>query len=403
MIARGEQMLACRRARLSASPAFLQGGFRPFFFLGASWAIIALILWIFTFSGDVALPSALDPMIWHRHEMLFGYVGAIIAGFLLTAIPNWTDRPPIAGWPLGGFVGLWVAARIAVLFSAWTGMLAAAMIDVGFYFLLTLFATREVIATKNRNLPPVVFVFLMGVSNATDHLAAAQLIPDAELGIRGGISVVVMLITLIGGRIIPAFTRNWMTKHGITLHLSTQPTHFDLAASVMTAVALTGWIAAPTSLLAAGFLVAAGCAQAVRLSRWGGRRSVRDPLVLVLHIGYLWIPIGLLLLGASIFGTSVPRSAAIHALIAGAMATMTLAVMTRVILGHTGRELVANRMTAMIYVLVTSGAVLRIGASVGVVGYTVGMKVAAGAWGGAFGLFLVAYGPTLFRPRLDGN
>ena len=332
--------------------------------------------------------------------MLFGFVGAIIAGFLLTAIPNWTGRLPIAGWPLAGLVGLWAAGRLSVLFSAWTGMTAAAIIDSGFYFVLAGLAAREVLAAKNRNLPPVAMVFLMGVANATDHAGAARLLPDADLGIRAAISIVVMLISLIGGRIIPSFTRNWMKKQGITLRLPTQPTRFDLAVLVTMAVGLLAWITAPDSLPAGGLLIAAGCAQAVRLSRWGGQRTVRDPLVLILHIGYLWVPVGLLLLGASILGTSVPRSAAIHALTAGAMATMIVAVMTRAILGHTGRELTASPITALIYVLITLGAVLRVAASLGILDYTIGMEVAAGAWAGAFALFLAIYGPMLFRPRL---
>jgi uncharacterized protein involved in response to NO len=368
--------------------------------LGATWAVIALALWMLAYSGSLVLPTALEPLIWHRHEMLFGFVGAVIAGFLLTAIPNWTGRLPIAGWPLAGLVGLWAAARISVLCSAWTGMATAAILDVGFYLVLAGLAAREVIATKNRNLPVVAMVFLMGVANAADHAGAAKLIPDADVGIRAAISIVVMLISLIGGRIIPSFTRNWMTKQGITLRLPTQPTRFDLAVLVTTAAGLLAWTASPDSLLAGGLLVAAGCAQALRLLRWGGLRSVRDSLVLILHLGYLWVPVGLLLLGASILGTGIPRSAAIHALTAGAMPTMILAVMTRATLGHTGRQLAANLSTKFIYVLITLGAALRVATPLGILDYSVGMELAAFAWAGAFVLFLIAYGPILFRPSL---
>ena len=400
MTTRGEQMLALRRARMAASPAILRGGFRPFFFLGASWAVIALALWMLAYSGSLVLPTALEPLIWHRHEMLFGFVGAVIAGFLLTAIPNWTGRLPIAGWPLAGLVGLWAAARISVLCSAWTGMATAAILDVGFYLVLAGLTAREVMATKNRNLPAVAMVFLMGVANAADYAGAAELLHDADVGMRAAISIVVMLISLIGGRIIPSFTRNWMTKQGITLRLPTQPTRFDLAVLVTTAAGLFAWTAAPDSLSAGGLLIAAGCAQALRLSRWGGLRSARDSLVLILHLGYLWVPMGLLLLGASILGTGIPRSAAIHALTAGAMPTMILAVMTRATLGHTGRKLAANLPTVFIYALITLGAVLRVATPLGILDYSVGMEVAAFAWAGAFVLFLIAYGPILFRPSL---
>lgn len=400
MITRGEQMLALRRARLAASPAFLRGGFRPFFFLGASWAVIALALWMFALSGSLLLPSALEPLIWHRHEMLFGFVGAVIAGFLLTAIPNWTGRLPIAGWPLAGLVGLWAGGRLAVLFSDWTGIVAAAIIDVGFYFVLASLAAREVLAAKNRNLPPVILVFLMGVANATDHAGAAQLLPDADVGIRAAIAIVVMLISLIGGRIIPSFTSNWMKKQGMTLRLPTQPTRFDLGVLIATGAGLLAWIAVPNARWVGVLLMVAGGAQLLRLSRWSGLRSAKDSLVFVLHLGYLWVPTGLFLLGASIVETGIPRSAAIHALTAGAMPTMILAVMTRAILGHTGRQLTAKPTTVSIYALITLGALLRVASPFGFLNYSTGMVLAAFMWAAAFLVFLATYGPILFQPSL---
>lgn len=400
MITRGEQMLALRRARMAASPAILRGGFRPFFLLGATWAVIALVLWMLSFSGGLALPSAFDPLMWHRHEMLFGFVGAVVAGFLLTAIPNWTGRLPIAGWPLAGLVGLWAAGRISVLCSAWTGIATAATVDVGFYFVLAGLAAREVMATKNRSLPVVAMVFLIGLADVADHAGAAGLLPDREIGMRAGISIVVMLISLIGGRIIPSFTRNWMTKQGITRRLPTQPTRYDLAVVISTGAALLSWTVAPDARSVGALLMAVGAGQVLRLSRWGGLRSARDPLVFILHLGYFWVPAGLLMLGASIVDTGIPRSAAIHALTAGAMPTMILAVMTRAILGHTGRQLAANSQTVLIYVLITLGALVRVATPLGILDYSNGMQMAALMWAGAFVLFLIAYGPILFRPSL---
>lgn len=393
-------MLALRRARMAASPAILRGGFRPFFFLGAMWAVIAITMWMLTFAGVLALPSILEPVNWHRHEMLFGFVGAVIAGFLLTAIPNWTGRLPIAGWPLAGLAGFWAAGRIAVLCSVSTGMAAAAIVDVGFYFVLAGLAAREVMATKNRNLPVVAMVFLIGVANAADHAGAAGVLPDPEIGMRACISIVVMLISLIGGRIIPSFTRNWMTKQGITRRLPTQPTRYDLAVVIATGAGLLSWTVAPDARSVGALLMAVGAGQVLRLSRWGGLRSARDPLVFILHLGYFWVPAGLLLLGASIFGTGIPKSAAIHALTAGAMPTMILAVMTRAILGHTGRQLAANSQTVMIYALITLGALVRVATSLSILDYSNGMQMAALMWAGAFVLFLIAYGPILFRPSL---
>ncbi|MGZ8335669.1 MAG: NnrS family protein [Allosphingosinicella sp.] len=401
MMTRGEQMLALRRVRMAASPPFLRGGFRPFFFGGALWAVAALVLWLCALAGAFELPSRFDPLAWHRHEMLFGFVGAVISGFLLTAIPNWTGRLPIAGAPLAALFGLWVGARAAVLFSAATGPLLAATLDVGFFVVLAAVAGREVLAAKNRNLPIVLLVLLFGAANAADHAAAAGWLADGALGVRAAISLVVLMISLIGGRIVPSFTRNWLSKHGVKDRLPGQPGRYDLVTIGATGLALLAWIAMPSSAVAGAALVGAGLLQAVRLSRWAGLRARRDPLVLVLHVGYFWVPAGLLLLGASVLRDFVPAAAAIHALTAGAMATMILAVMTRSTLGHTGRELKANGPTVLLYVLITLGAVLRVAAPLGLFDYTLGMRLSALAWGGAFLGFLIFYGPILFSRRAD--
>jgi len=393
-------MLALRRARMAASPPFLRGGFRPFFFLGALWAIVALVLWILVLWGALTLPSIFDPLAWHRHEMLFGFVGAIVAGFLLTAIPNWTGRLPIAGLPLATLAGLWAAARLAMLFSAVTGQMVAALLDVGFYLVLAGFAAREVLAAKNRNLPLVGMVLLLGAADATDHAGALGLLSDPDIGVHAAIALIVIMISLVGGRIIPSFTRNWMTKQGIVERLPSQPTRLDILVLGLSGAALLAWVALPDSRAGGWLLVSAGLSQALRLSRWGGFRSARDPLVFILHVGYLWVPIGLLLLGVSIMDAAIPRSAAIHALTAGAMSTMILAVMTRATLGHTGRALVATSRTTILYCLVTLGALLRVAAGLGLIDYAIGRDAAAAAWVSAFILFLAIYGPMLFGARL---
>jgi uncharacterized protein involved in response to NO len=392
-------MLALRRARTAASRAFLRGGFRPFFLGAAAWAVVALVLWLTALAGGTTLPTLFDPLAWHRHEMLFGFVGAAIAGFLLTAIPNWTGRLPIAGPPLAGLFGLWLAARLAVLFSARSGALAAALLDVGFYVLLAALAGREVLAAKNRNLPIVGLLLLLGAANAADHAGAAGFLADPEIGARAAIALVLLMISLIGGRIIPSFTRNWLAKQGPAERLPTQPDRFDLSVIALTTFALLGWLASPEAQTTGLLLLGAGLAQSARLARWRGLRTMPDPLVFILHVGYFWVPLGLLLLGGSSLGTAVPRSAAVHALTAGAMGTMILAVMTRATLGHTGRELRAGAGTIALYALVTGGAVLRVAAALGLVGYPLGMKLSALAWGGAFLLFLAVYGPILLRPR----
>ena len=392
-------MLALRRSRMAATHPFLRGGFRPFFFGGALWAIVALTLWLCSLTGEITLPTAFEPLAWHRHEMLFGFVGAVISGFLLTAIPNWTGRLPIAGRPLLALFGLWLAARLAVLFSGAIGQLPAAILDGGFFLVLAGLAAREILEARNRNLPVVGMVFLFGLADLGDHAAAAGLI-GGDAGWQVAIALIVLLISLIGGRITPSFTRNWMVKQGIKRGLPTQPSRFDLFAIGATAVAMLFWILGPAGLVTGGILVAAALIQAARLARWGGIRTTSDPLVLILHVGYAWIPIGLLLLGLSTAGMAIPRSAAIHALTAGAMATMILAVMTRATLGHTGRELRANRPTVAIYALITSGAVVRVAASLGMGSYRMGLDLAGTLWAAAIIVFLISYGPILWRPRL---
>lgn len=394
-------MLALRRSRMAASPPFLRGGFRPFFFGGALWAVAALVLWLCSLAGAFDLPSRFDPLAWHRHEMLFGFVGAVVAGFLLTAIPNWTGRLPIAGTPLAGLFGLWLAARVAMLFSGTVGALPAALLDVGFYLVLAALAAREVLAAKNRNLPIVLLVLLFGAANAVDHAGAAGLLADTDIAIRAAIALIVLMISLIGGRIVPSFTRNWLSKQGVRDRLPGQPGRFDLATIAATGLALAAWIMAPFSGAAGAMLLAAGLLQAARLARWSGLRAISDPLVFILHVGYAWIPVGLLALGASLLGAPLPRSVAIHALTAGAMGTMILAVMTRATLGHTGRELRANGPTILIYVLITAGAVLRVAAPLSQLDYMLAMRLSALAWAGAFIGFLLVYGPILFRRRPD--
>lgn len=398
-VTRGEQMLALRRRRMAASHPFFRGGFRPFFFSGAAWAVIALALWVCSLTGEISLPTALPLLAWHRHEMLFGFAGAVICGFLLTAVPNWTGRLPIAGWPLGGLVALWAAARMALLFSATTGLWLAGILDVGFFVVVALFAAREVLEANNRNVPVVGMVLLFGIADGLDYLGTGAVIPAPDLGWQLALAITVLLISLIGGRIIPSFTRNWMTKRGMKKGLPTQPDRFDLVVIGATAVGLLGWLSAPAGTPIGIVLVIAAALQVLRWARWSGYRTFADPLVLILHVGYVWIPVGLALLGLSLMSL-VPRSAAIHALTTGAIATMILAVMTRASLGHTARDLKANAATVGIYLLVTAGAVLRVSASAQLIDYNRGIDIAALTWGGAFLLFLASYAPVLWRPRL---
>jgi uncharacterized protein involved in response to NO len=374
------------------TPIWLQGSFRLLFAGGALWALIVVALWIGTLDGAWTLPTAMEPLAWHQHEMLFGYLGAVIAGFLSAAIPNWTGRPVVTGWPVAAFAGLWVAARLAVLFSAQVSPLLAAALDVGFLLVLFGYAARQIFAARNRNKPILIVLLLFASACALDHAAAAGLTADPAIGMRAGFALILMLIGLIGGRIIPAFTRNWMMRTGRKDGLPTMANRFDHAVLAVTALALAGWAAAPTAQPVAWLLLGAGALQAIRLARWSGLHALSDSLVFVLHVSYAWLPAGLLLLGAANLWPAVPVSSAMHALGAGAMAAMTLAVMTRATRGHTGYPLEADGITVAIYALVNLGALLRVAAPLLPIDYMLSIRLAGSLWGGAFLLFVIVYG-----------
>jgi uncharacterized protein involved in response to NO len=322
-----------------------------------------------------------------------------MAGFLLTAVPNWTGRMPLQGLPLAGLAALWLAGRAAVAFSAWTGPLAAAALDLAFLAALLGAIGREVLAGRNwRNLPVCLALATLLLANALTHLDAIGLAATGPAGIRLGTVVPIALITLVGGRIVPSFTSNWLRKRGET-RLPAPFGRFDQVALAVTLASLVGWTMAPGNRLTAVALLAAGLANALRLARWRGQRTLAEPLVAVLHLGYAWIPVGLFLTGLGAWSPDlVPPVAGLHALTAGAIGTMTLAVMTRATLGHTGRALTADRGTLGIYVCVSLGALFRVVAPFAP--DLPMLSVSAVLWAGAFLLFAAVYGPLLCRADL---
>jgi uncharacterized protein involved in response to NO len=380
-------------------PALLSYGFRPFFLFGAVYAGLAVLAWMPVFTGTLELMTAFAPRDWHVHEMLYGYVPAIVAGFLLTAIPNWTGRLPLQGRPLAVLVLAWLAGRAAVNLSALTGWAAAAAIDSSFLVLVAAAAAREIAAGRNwRNLKVVVLVSLLATGNIAFHLEA-HFAGTAVYSTRAGLAVIVVLITLVGGRIVPSFTRNWLARENPG-RLPAPFGRFDMVVVAASAAALAVWVALPDATATAIGLVIAGVLNLVRLARWAGDRTLRDRLVLVLHIAYAFVPLGLVLLGCAAFG-HVPEAAGIHALGGGAVGTMTLAVMTRASLGHTGHALVASSATQAIYAAVVAAALLRIAAALIPDIAIPLLSLSAAAWAGAFLGFGLAYGPLLALPRRD--
>ena len=383
------------RGRVRDMPPILQYGFRPFFFLAAVHAGLAIPLWLWLHLRGGVLPGPFAGLDWHVHEMLFGYLAAVIAGFLLTAIPNWTGRLPLSGWPLAALVGLWLAGRAACAFLP--DPAAAMAVDLAFPAVLALSVWREVLAGRNwRNAPIAVMITLFGAANALHHAGNLDLVPQG-LGTRLALAAAAMLISLVGGRIVPSFTRNFLARTG-TASLPASFGWLDKAALAATGLALALWVAVPDEAITAACMALAGALLLARLARWRGHRTLGDPIVLVLHLGYLWLAAALLLFGASITGL-LPQSSALHALTAGAIGTMTLAVMTRASLGHTGRAIVADRSVQAIYALVTLGAALRVAAPLAPDLYIPLLTAGGTLWSASFLLFAIRYAPVLWGKR----
>ena len=306
-------------------PAFLTYGFRPFFLAAGLWSSVALTLWIVMLDTGVTLPSRFDPLTWHVHEMLFGFVTAAIAGFLLTAIPNWTGRSPISGGPLAVLATLWLFGRIACLISATVPPWLAVTADLSFPVVLVIVVAREIIAGRNwRNLPMVATVIVLGIANLLMHLEADDIDVPSGLGWRLGLAAVIVLISVVAGRVVPSFTRNWLAKRQI----SNLPAGHDwidrIALGVLLVVSSSG-LCCRNSIRAACFCCWEPAFNLYRLLRWRGAATTAEPLLLVLHIGYAWLVFGIALLGLATLGIDLPASAAIHALTVGAIGTMILA------------------------------------------------------------------------------
>jgi uncharacterized protein involved in response to NO len=385
---------ALKRRREYEGPALFSYGFRPFFLGGALWSAVAVLLWLPQYMGELALPTAFAPLDWHVHEMLYGYVAAVVAGFLLTAIPNWTGRLPVTGAPLATLALLWLAGRFAILFSAGLPALAVAAVDTAFLAALAGVAAREIVAGRNwRNLRVLGIVGILILGNVVFHFEV-WVAGKADYGVRLGLAAIVGLIMLIGGRIVPSFTHNWLVRENPG-RLPVPFARFDALTLAASAAALALWIALPGRAVTGVLLIAAAILHAVRLARWAGDRTLADRLVLVLHVAYAFVPLGFAFNGAAaLWPDAVPASAGIHAW-AGAIALMTLAVMTRASLGHTGNALRASMGTQVIYVLAVIAALARI-----VAAFEPSLPLlhaAAFAWVAAFGGFVLIYGTLLVR------
>ena len=359
--------------------------------------MLIVFLWLMTLHG-AGLPGATP--YWHSHEMLIGFAMAAVAGFSLTAVANWTGRPAITGTPLALLLISWLAGRLAMSLSPWLPASLVFLMDMLFPLLLVYLLSREIIGGgSRRNYPLIAIIFTVAGLNALYQLGAGQWLPGVDrLAIYLLIHTILLLVVIIAGRIVPSFTANWLRQQGQDQH----PVNNDIINRA--ALALTIVVGLCASFLPAhpvtGILAfAAALVHGLRLSRWKGFATVSNPLLFVLHVAYLWLPVGYALLGCASFGWVFLPSAALHALTMGAVSFMVLAVTTRVALGHTGRPLQAARLTVLAYWLLMLAVLVRVLGPLSGKAYMMMIDISATAWILSFAIFTWVYWPILSRPK----
>jgi uncharacterized protein involved in response to NO len=382
-------------------PAFFSYGFRPFFLSAGLFAGIAVPSWVVIFAAAGGAGFLYPPRDWHVHEMLFGFLSAVITGFLLTAVPNWTGRPPLRGLPLLGLWMLWLAGRLLVALP-WPSPLAAAVVDSAFLVAVALILWREIRASTSwRHAPIGLLITVYAASNIAFHVTAF-LGSSTDLTERSALGLIMLLLTVIGGRVVPNFTREYLIQSKITT-LPPPLSAFDGFSIGLVIMAAAAWIVQPHHLATAALWMAAGGMNLVRLRRWRGWLAWREPLIAILHVGYAWLVLAFLALGGATLRIGFSQANAVHVLTTGAVGAMTLGIMTRASLGHTGRQKRAGAGTVVIYILVNLGALLRIlvAAETPTTMTDLILGLSAACWSGAYVLFVLIYGPLLLRPSLD--
>ncbi|MGL1921723.1 MAG: NnrS family protein [Hyphomicrobiales bacterium] len=378
---------------------FFSAGFRPFFLAAATMALLNMVIWIGYLSGVVELHSEFTPSMWHLHEMMFGFVGAAIAGFLLTAVPNWTGRPNLRGLNLASLFALWTMGRVASFYSSYTGIYFAAIADLPFFFILGIYIYKEILATGNhRNLPIAIMVSMFGVANVIIYAEYIWGFESAHYGYRFSILLISLLVMLIGGRIIPNFTANWLKQQGSDIR-PTLMGKFDIYCIAASLFGLLSWVLMPDNIITGFLILIIGFLNAVRFSRWQMAAIFNNHMLLILQIAYLWLAVGLLALGVYIIFQIEPLNMPIHALTIGAFTTMILGVMTRASLGHTGRKVAASKLTLLIFLSIQTAVVSRILATYTDMLHDELLYVSAVAWVLSFAVFIIEYAPYFLKAR----
>ena len=387
------------RTRPYDGPALFSYGFRPFFLFGALYAALSILLWLPAYFGELTIATHFAPVDWHVHELLFGFLPAIITGFLFTAVPNWTGRMPLQGKMLLALVLLWAGGRVAVALSAIIGWQTAMLADGAFLVSVTLVIAREIIAGRNyRNLKVLIPLTLLALANLLFHLEAG-LGEETDLSRRLAFAAIVMLIVIIGGRIVPSFTRNWLARENPGAFPAPFGI-FDKVSIAATATALAGWVALPQHAATGSLLILSGVMQLLRLVRWQGHRTWRDPLVWILHVSYGLLCVGLLVLGLSVLWPEALRpAAALHLIAIGAIGGMTLSVMVRASRGHTGQALQAGNGGKLCFAAILLAAAARVAAEYLPSYYVLWLHIAAIGWITAYLCFAATFAPHLARTR----
>jgi uncharacterized protein involved in response to NO len=377
-------------------------GFRPFFLLAGLFATIAVPLWLMVLDGYLDPASHLPPTVWHGHEMVFGFAIAVIAGFLLTAVSNWTGQRTASGFHLAGLAGLWLAGRVALLLGGHIPTWAAVAVDMAFLPALAVGLAVALLAAGNRRnvIFPIVLLALSGV-NLSIHLGSLGIIDwDPSRGLRVAIDLILLVIGVLGGRVIPSFTKNAVPQAKV----NPCPKADMLALIGLAALALSD-LATTNPAISGSIALAAGVVNGLRMKGWGSLSTAKYPILWILHVGYGWLVVGLILRGlAELFGI-VPTDAGLHALTAGAIGSMTLGMMSRVALGHTGRSIIPAPAIVMAYWLLNVAAMIRVLTPLILTGdlYRPGLTASGALWSLSFLLFTIVYLPILVRPRADGR
>jgi len=374
----------------------LRLGFRPFYLLAAAFAAISVPLWIARYFGWANGLTHVD-LNWHMHEMVFGFAIAVIVGFLYTAGRNWTGLWTPRRKTLAALAGLWLAGRLAMLFA---DPLLAAIVDVVFLPAAAWPLYRVLKRSGNkRNMFLVGLLALLTLANICFHVATLGWIAVSPIRpVHAAILVIVMIESVIGGRVIPGFTKN--AVQGSTPIVNEKRDRISIA---LTALACIGWVAGLPAPLTAALAFAAAAAQLSRVAGWKPHVTFRNPLLWILHLSYAWIPVGFILLGLAALQLA-PASAAIHVLAIGATAGLIIGMITRTALGHTGRALKAGAGEVAMYALIQAGAVARFAAAIDINGVrNVALLVTAACWSAAFLLYVAVYGPYLLKARVDGR